>query len=597
MNSPQVNSSQKLTPSHSRLNTDNEEIAANSNKIENPIASKSARKKTDIKKNSKRPNPSQQTSNPSQQTSRQQNLKHQNSGQKTSKNHSEQHNGTPTPHNSPINHLHPQPPSPTHSPITQHSKNIASHQDANIASHQDDNITSHQDANITSHQNTNITSYQNTKNLNAKHHIPLAEQLRPTTLTEIVGQDHLLRPDSLLQRTLKKNFLPSLILWGPPGSGKTTLARLLAEQLIASHTFHFEVLSAVFSSVNALRKIFEDAKIRKTNPSPPNQTLLFVDEIHRFNKAQQDSFLPYVETGVITLIGATTENPSFALIKALLSRTQVLVLKKLDAAALTKILDHAQKKLDLTLPLTEPAQLELIRLADGDGRYLLSLVQNILTHPPPQKPLDKQDLIALLHKRSMLYDKSGDEHYNLISALHKTLRGSDCDAALYYLARMLASGEDPHYIFRRILRLAYEDIGLADPEAPLHVLTGWQTYERLGSPEGEIALAQAVIYLANAPKSNSSYKALQSSLSYAKEHSTPPPPKHILNAPTSLMKNLGYGHQYQYDHDHPDAFSGQNYFPENLPRKQFYTPHPRGFERTMQKRLAYFNTLRQNRNP
>ncbi len=419
-------------------------------------------------------------------------------------------------------------------------------------------------------------------------HTPLGERLRPQSLHELVGQDELLKPDALLCKFLDSGQLPSLILWGPPGSGKTTLALLIAKEL-AVHNIYTEKVSAVFSSVGELRKLFTAAQTRLQTAA--THTLLFVDEIHRFNKAQQESFLPYVESGLITLIGATTENPSFSLIGALLSRTQVLVLQKLSPQALDEILVRAEALLEQSLPLNAAARQELIRLADGDGRYLLTLVQNLMTCKLSQT-LDKQALLKLLSERKMLYDKSGEEHYNLISALHKTLRGSDCDAALYYLARMLNSGEDARYIFRRLLRFAYEDIGLADPQAAVYTLSGWQTFERLGSPEGELALTQTVIYLANAPKSNSAYTAEQTSHAYARAHGTHAPPKHILNAPTQLMKQLDYGRGYQYDHDSPAGFSGQNYFPEALKRESFYHPTARGFEREMQKRLKYFNKLR-----
>jgi len=378
--------------------------------------------------------------------------------------------------------------------------------------------------------------------------------------------------------------LVSNILWGPPGCGKTTIARLLAEQTDLA----FEPLSAVFSGVADLRKIFEAAK-RRTEAG--GGTLLFIDEIHRFNRAQQDGFLPYVEDGTVVLVGATTENPSFELNAALLSRCQVLVLQRLDDAALESLLDRAEELEGKTLPLDPAARTALKAMADGDGRYLLNMTESVLALPDEPK-LDTAALAAVVQKRAPLYDKSQEGHFNLISALHKSLRGSDTDAALYWFSRMLDGGEDPHYIARRLTRFAVEDIGLADPTALGQTIHAWEAYERLGSPEGELALAQAVIYLAVAPKSNAAYTAYKASRKTAKQSGSLSPPKHILNAPTKMMKELGYGKGYQYDHDAEEGFSGQDYFPDGMNRQKFYKPGERGFEREVAKRLDYWQNLR-----
>ena len=417
---------------------------------------------------------------------------------------------------------------------------------------------------------------------------PLADRLRPKSLGEILGQDHLLGPEGLLGRMLAARKLNSLILWGPPGCGKTTIARLLAE----ATDLHFEPLSAVFSGVADLRRIFEAARQRRRDG---RGTLLFVDEIHRFNRAQQDGFLPVVETGTITLIGATTENPSFALNGALLSRCQVLVLRRLDDAALEALMARAEAETGRVLPLNAEARATLRAMADGDGRYVLNMAEQIFALPSDTPPMDPTALAALLARRAALYDKDREEHYNLISALHKSLRGSDPDAALYWFARMLNGGEDPRYIARRLVRFAAEDIGMADPNALTQALAGWETYERLGSPEGELAIAQVVIYLGTAPKSNAIYTAYSAARASAKATGSLMPPAHILNAPTRLMKDLGYGAGYQYDHEAEDAFSGQNYFPDGMAREQFYRPRDRGFEREIAKRLEYWAELRAGR--
>jgi putative ATPase len=386
---------------------------------------------------------------------------------------------------------------------------------------------------------------------------------------------------------LASGSLGSLILWGPPGVGKTTIARLLADET----DLHFIQISAIFTGVPELRKVFEEAKHRRANGQG---TLLFVDEIHRFNKAQQDGFLPHMEDGTILLVGATTENPSFELNAALLSRAQVLVLTRLALADLERLAQRAEQELGRSLPLDGPAREALLDMADGDGRALLNLIEQVAAWKVPGK-LDSTALASRLMKRAAKYDKSGDEHYNLISALHKSVRGSDPDAALYWLARMLTGGEDPRYLARRILRMAIEDIGLADPQAQSICLHAWETYERIGSPEGELALAQAVAYLALAPKSNAGYVAYKAALREAKKTGSEPPPKHILNAPTRLMKEQGYGDGYAYDHDAEDGFSGQNYFPESMKRPVLYQPVERGFERELKKRLDYFSKLRLRR--
>jgi putative ATPase len=381
--------------------------------------------------------------------------------------------------------------------------------------------------------------------------------------------------------------LSSMILWGPPGCGKTTLARLLADRT----SLYFEPLSAVFSGVAELRKVFEAAKGRR---AAGQGTLLFVDEIHRFNRAQQDGFLPYVENGTVILVGATTENPSFELNGALLSRCQVFVLNRLDDAAMEQLIARAEAAEGRPLPLDAEARRALRAMADGDGRYLLNMVEELYALPPGQT-LDNAGLAAAVQRRVPLYDKAQDGHYNLISALHKSLRGSDTDAGLYWLARMLAGGEDPRFIARRLVRFAVEDIGLAEPDALPQSIAAWEAYERLGTPEGELALAQCVIYLATAPKSNATYRAFQAAKNAADETGSLMPPKHILNAPTRLMKDLGYGKGYAYDHDAPDAFSGQNYFPDGMARQTFYRPAERGFEREIRKRLDYWAKLRAER--
>jgi putative ATPase len=419
---------------------------------------------------------------------------------------------------------------------------------------------------------------------------PLADRLRPAELSQVVGQDHLLKGDGPLGRMVASQRLASMILWGPPGSGKTTIARLLSEVAELA----FEPLSAVFSGVADLRKVFERAKERRL---AGQGTLLFIDEIHRFNRAQQDGFLPYVEDGTVILVGATTENPSFELNAALLSRCQVFVLQRLDAAALAVLLERAEADAGRALPLDDQARTAVLAMADGDGRYLLNLAElaEELFALETEESLDTAGLTRIVQRRAPLYDKSQEGHYNLISALHKSLRGSDTDAALYWLARMLAGGEDPRYIARRLVRFAVEDIGLADPQALAQGIAAWQAYERIGSPEGELALAQLTIYLGTAPKSNAAYKAFGEAQKAARETGSLAPPKHILNAPTNLMKDLGYGAGYAYDHNAPDAFSGQDYFPEAMGRRQFYRPAERGFEREIQKRLDYWAKLREQR--
>lgn len=422
---------------------------------------------------------------------------------------------------------------------------------------------------------------------------PLADRLRPQTLAEVIGQTQVLSPEGPLGSMLAAHSLSSLILWGPPGVGKTTIARLLAQET----DLHFVQISAIFTGVPDLRKVFETAKIRRQNgrDGKVGGTLLFVDEIHRFNKAQQDGFLPYMEDGTILLVGATTENPSFELNAALLSRAQVIVLERLSATDLERLAQRAEKDLGRALALDGFARETLIEMADGDGRTLLNLIEQISAWTVA-KPLTSDQLSTRLMRRAAKYDKSGEEHYNLISALHKSVRGSDPDAALYWFARMLEGGEDPRFLARRITRMAVEDIGLADPRAQEICLAAWQTYERLGSPEGELALAQALVYLALAPKSNAVYTAYKAAREAARQTGSLPPPLHIRNAPTKLMQSMGYGAAYAYDHDAEDAFSGQNYFPDGMKRPVYYTPPERGFERDLKKRIDYFTKLRARRN-
>jgi putative ATPase len=417
---------------------------------------------------------------------------------------------------------------------------------------------------------------------------PLADKLRPTRLGDVVGQDHLLGPDGALTRMLGVRMLGSLVFWGPPGTGKTTVARLLAE----ATDLHFVQISAIFSGVADLKRVFEEARARRETGLG---TLLFVDEIHRFNRAQQDSFLPVMEDGTIVLIGATTENPSFELNAPLLSRARVLVFKPLDADAIEQLLRRAEEIEGKALPLDGEARGSLARMADGDGRAALTLAEEVWRAARPDEIFDAAKLQEVVQRRAPIYDKQQDSHYNLISALHKSVRGSDPDAALYYLCRMLDAGEDPLYLARRVVRMAIEDVGLADPQALVVANAAKDAFDFLGSPEGELAIAQAVIYVATAPKSNAAYVAYGAAMRAAKEAGSLLPPKHILNAPTKLMKSEGYGDSYQYDHDAPDAFSGQDYFPEGLGRRQFYDPPERGFEREIRKRLEYWAKLRRER--
>jgi putative ATPase len=419
---------------------------------------------------------------------------------------------------------------------------------------------------------------------------PLADRLRPRTLAEVTGQDHLVGADGKLVRLLKGGRLPSLILWGPPGCGKTTIARLLAGET----NLAFEQLSAIFSGVQDLRKAFDRARLTREQG---RGTLLFIDEIHRFNRSQQDSFLPHMEDGTITLVGATTENPSFELNAALLSRAIVLTLNRLDDKALEGLIARAEAETGRKLPLIEDARAALIQMADGDGRAILNLAEDVFaTVPEGQGPIGREELVRIVQRRAPIYDKGREGHYNLISALHKAVRGSDADAALYWFARMLEGGEDRLFLARRLVRMAVEDIGLADPQALVIANAAKEAYDFLGSPEGELALSEAVIYLATAPKSNANYVAYKAAMRAAREQGSLSPPKIILNAPTKFMEEEGYGEGYEYDHDAPEAFSGQNYFPDEMTRRpRYYDPPERGFEREIRKRLDYWAALRKKR--
>ncbi|EPE98817.1 replication-associated recombination protein A [Rhizobium grahamii] len=418
---------------------------------------------------------------------------------------------------------------------------------------------------------------------------PLADRLRPRSLSEVTGQEHLTGEDGVLRRMIESGSLGSMIFWGPPGTGKTTVARLLSGEAGLA----FEQISAIFSGVADLKKVFEAARLRRMDG---RQTLLFVDEIHRFNRAQQDSFLPVMEDGTVILVGATTENPSFELNAALLSRARILTFKSHDDDSLQELLKRAEAAEGKALPLTDDARASLLRMADGDGRAVLTLAEEVWRAAREKETFDTEGLTRIVQRRAPVYDKAQDGHYNLISALHKSVRGSDPDAALYYLARMFDAGEDPLYLGRRLVRMAVEDIGLADPQALVICNAAKDAYDYLGSPEGELALAQACVYLATAPKSNAVYTAFKAATMAAKQNGSLLPPKHILNAPTKLMKGEGYGEGYRYDHDEPDAFSGQDYFPEKMGRQTFYDPAERGFERDIRKRLEWWAKLRKERN-
>lgn len=418
---------------------------------------------------------------------------------------------------------------------------------------------------------------------------PLADRLRPQKLEDVVGQEQILGEDSPLGRMLNTGRVSSFILWGPPGCGKTTIARLIAE-----HTnLYFEQISAVFSGVTDLKRVFQYAKDRRVTQG--KGTLLFVDEIHRFNKSQQDGFLPYVEDGTVVLVGATTENPSFELNAALLSRCQVFVLNRLTSDNFEELLQRAEKEEGQKLPIDEEAREFMKEVADGDGRYILNLAESVWAYAKPNEVFDKDKLMKIIRSRAPVYDKGRDGHYNLISAVHKSLRGSDVDAALYWVARMIVSGEDPRYILRRLIQFSIEDVSLADPNAVVQAMACAETYERLGTPEGELAVMQLTAYLATAPKSAAVYKAMGKALETARKTGSLMPPKHILNAPTKMMKNLGYSDGYIYDQDLEDGFSGQNYFPEEMGRRRFYSPVDRGFEREIKKRIDYFDKLRKEK--